>query len=168
MPRASDDPTAPAGRLYDQYGVSLYRYALMLLADRSAAEDAVHQVFVSLIALAARNAAPPDNPEHYLRRAVRNECYSSLRRSSKCETSIEERTNAPLLQSVAGADESPDERIALERALGRLPAEQREVVHLRVYEGMTLQEIATQTGESINTIASRHRYALDKLKALLT
>ena len=41
MPRASDDPTALAGRLYDEYGASLYRYAVMLLADRSAAEDAV-------------------------------------------------------------------------------------------------------------------------------
>ena len=168
MPRASDDPTALAGRLYDQYGASLYRYALMLLADRPAAEDAVHQVFVSLIALAARQAAPPDNPEHYLRRAVRNECYSALRRSTKGEASIDERANAPLLQSIAGADENPDQRIALERALRTLPAEQREVIHLRVYEGLTFQEIATQTGESINTIASRHRYALDKLKALLT
>ena len=162
MPRASDDPTALAGRLYDQYGASLYRYALMLLADRSAAEDAVHQVFVSLIALAARNTTAIDNPEHYLRRAVRNECYSALRwRSARDQVEV-------VLEPVGGVDVRPDERMALGRALGALPPEQREVVHLKMYAGMTFQEIATQTGESINTVASRYRYALDKLKALLT
>lgn len=161
MPRASDDPTALAGRLYDQYGASLYRYALMLLADRTAAEDAVHQVFVSFIALIARDAHAIDNAEHYLRRAVRNECYSALRRSPRNDGEV-------ALHSVAGVDDRPEERIALERALAALPPEQREVVHLKMYVGMTFQEIATQTGESINTIASRYRYALDKLKALLT
>lgn len=161
MPRASDDPTALAGRLYDEYGASLYRYALMLLADRSAAEDAVHQVFASFIALIAREARAIDNAEHYLRRAVRNECYSTLRRSTRDQGEV-------VLQPVAGVNNSPDERMALERALAALPPEQREVVHLKMYMGMTFQEIATQTSESINTVASRYRYAIDKLKALLT
>ena len=161
MPRPPDDPTALAGRLYDEYGVSLYRYALMLLADRSGAEDAVHQVFASFIALIARDAQAINNAEHYLRRAVRNECYSTLRRSTRDQGDL-------VLQPVAGVHDRPDERMALERALAALPAEQREVVHLKVYVGMTFQEIAGETGESINTIASRYRYALDKLKALLT
>lgn len=37
------------GRLYDRLGPSLYRYALMILADRSGAEDVVHDVFVSTL-----------------------------------------------------------------------------------------------------------------------
>ena len=45
-----------------------------------------------------------------------------------------------------------------------LPAEQREVVHLKVFEGMTFQEIADLCGESINTVASRYRYAIEKLR----
>ena len=46
---------------------------------------------------------------------------------------------------------SPAEQAALEQALRALPPEQREVVHLHVYEGMTFQEVANATGESINT-----------------
>jgi RNA polymerase sigma-70 factor (ECF subfamily) len=167
MPRRPDDPTELAGRLYDQYGASLYRYALVVLADRAAAEDAVHQVFASLIVLMGRESTALENAEHYLRRAVRNECYSALRRSTRGE-SVARSPGGTLLQARVAADDKPDERIAIERALVALPADQREVVHLKVYEGMTFQEIATHTGESINTIASRYRYALEKMKALLT
>jgi RNA polymerase sigma-70 factor (ECF subfamily) len=171
MLRRPDDPTPKpaevAGRLYDEYGASLYKYALMLVADRAAAEDMVHQVFVSLIALVARQATVVEHAEHYLRRAVRNECYSALRRSVRSGGEVQSSGEA-LLQARVAADDKPDERIAIERALRELPAEQREVVHLKVYEGMTFQEIATETGESINTIASRYRYAIEKMKALLT
>ena len=45
-----------------------------------------------------------------------------------------------------------------------LPADQREVIHLHVFEGMTFQQVADTTGESINTIASRYRYAIAKLR----
>jgi RNA polymerase sigma-70 factor (ECF subfamily) len=45
-----------------------------------------------------------------------------------------------------------------------LPPDQREVLHLHVYEGLTFQEIGDLAGLSINTIASRYRYALEKLR----
>ena len=41
------------------------------------------------------------------------------------------------------------------------------MVHLKVWEGMTFQEIAGLTGESLNTAASRYRYATDKLRNIL-
>jgi RNA polymerase sigma-70 factor, ECF subfamily len=68
---------------------------------------------------------------------------------------------------VAGAGGSPDEQIALEQAIAHLPPEQREAVHLHAFEGLTFQEIADLTRESMNTVASRYRYALDKLRAHL-
>ena len=56
---------------------------------------------------------------------------------------------------------------ALAQALKALPPEQREVVHLHVYEGMTFQEVAHATAESINTVSARYRYAVDKMRRLL-
>ena len=143
------------GRLYDEYGVSLFRYALMLLADHSAAEDALQQVFAAVM----RQTAALDNPAHYLRRAVRNECYSALRRRP-----LQPSLGEPLLEPAVPERVSVEERIALERALVSLPVEQREVVHLHVFEGMTFKEVAEASGESINTVASRYRYAIDKLR----
>jgi RNA polymerase sigma-70 factor (ECF subfamily) len=67
---------------------------------------------------------------------------------------------------------SPDtvdhaERLALESAIRQLPPEQREVVHLHVFKGWTFQEVADACGESINTIASRYRYTLARLRETL-
>jgi RNA polymerase sigma-70 factor (ECF subfamily) len=152
---------AIVGRLYDSHGAALYRYALMLLADPAAAEDAVQQVFTALLRPGAARVI--DHEAHYLRRAVRNECYSSLRRRAV-------RDEVPAVRLEPAPDSaavSPEERLALERALGALPVEQREVVHLHVFDGFTFREIAEQAGESINTVASRYRYGLAALRSVL-
>jgi len=156
-----EDPAALVGRLYDQHGASLYRYAVMLLADAAAAEDAIQQVFASLLRLAPSSSL--GNDAHYLRRAVRNECYSMLRRQ-RARRVDESRA---ILERQPALDVRPDDRLALERALRELPPEQREVVHLHVFEGLTFQEAADAAGESINTTASRYRYALAKLRQVL-
>jgi RNA polymerase sigma-70 factor, ECF subfamily len=148
-------PAGWIGALYDQYADGLYRYAVMILADPAGAADAVHQVFLGIT---RRPAGHIQCDERYLKRAVRNECYSILRRSGR-----ERGTDAPLLEAAA-ADDRPDERLALEAAMRSLPAEQREVVHLKVFAGFTFQEIADQLGESMNTVASRYRYAIEKMR----
>jgi len=169
MPRRQDgDPTLQVARLYDEYGAALYRYALILLADAGAAEDAVQQVFSALL---QPGRAPLEQPDHYLRRAVRNECYSILRR----RTVDQERagfgsppaSSTPLLEPLDPAAAPVEERLALEAGLRSLPPEQRDVIYLHVYEGRTFREIAEASDESINTIASRYRYALSRLKAWL-
>ena len=158
MPPPTDDEWI--GPLYDRYGASLYRYAAMVLADPAGAADVVQTVFVSLL----KRRASPEFDERYLRRATRNECFSTLRKRRRDVLA----SAAPILESVEGRRDRPDERLALERALRDLPPEQREVVHLKAFEGMTFEEIAALTDESINTIASRYRYAIEKLRASLT
>ena len=57
----------------------------------------------------------------------------------------------------------PSAALLLERA-GELPAEQREVVYLKVFDGLTFKEIASVCGVSANTAASRYRYGIEKLR----
>lgn len=145
---------------YDRYAPGLYRYALMVVADAAAAEDALHQVFLRL-AESSQDRTWIEDLAAYLRVAVRNECFSQLRKRRRDEAG-----GPPLLVPRNGQG-SIEERLPLERALRGLSPEQREVVHLKVYEGLTFEEIATATGVSINTAASRYRYALEKLRHAL-
>jgi RNA polymerase sigma-70 factor (ECF subfamily) len=71
------------------------------------------------------------------------------------------------IEAIAGAEAPSEERLAVQQAMRALPPEQREVVHMKVFEGMTFQEIADTTDEPLNTVASRYRYALEKLRAFL-
>jgi len=64
--------------------------------------------------------------------------------------------------------EGDERREAIEAALRRLPAEQREVLVLKIWGGLTFAEIAAQLGLSPNTAASRYRYALAGLRDALT
>lgn len=67
------------------------------------------------------------------------------------------------LESVVGREESG----RLEDLLAQLPYEQREVVVLHLHHEMRFRQVAETLGVSINTVQSRYRYGLDKLRSLL-
>lgn len=144
-------------RLYDLTSRPLYRRALSWLHDAAAAEDAVHSVFVRV---AQRGLEGVSDPEAYLHAALRHE----IERRSK----VRECIGSDGLDLVLARD--PHDAAAAERvnrALARLSADQREVVVLHVYGEMTFARIAALLETSPNTIASRFRYAKERLFELL-
>ena len=140
--------------LYADLGPALLAYARSIIGDRAEAEDALQQVFMKLL---AADVALPREPRPYLFRAVRNVCLNR-RRSRVREVSRQE---PPTFTSANGLQELARD---LEEALRKLPDEQREVVLLRVWGEMTLDEAAQVLDISINTASSRYRYALGKLR----
>src|SRR2546428_3498158 len=117
MPRppSDDSPGERIGRVYDRFAAPLYRYAVVILADPAAAADAVQQVFVTLL---RGRGAERRSDATYLRRAVRNECYSMLRRRRRDLLSP---VDSPILEAVAAGEGRPDERLAIEQAMRTLP-----------------------------------------------
>jgi len=150
-------------RLFDRTAPRLLRYGLTLVRRREDAEDAVQAALVRLTKN-PKLLAVVQFPWAYLLRMVRNEALRILARR---------RPVFGLWSDMAGSAAGPDavelaERDAeVQTALRRLPADQAEVVILKIWEGMTFQEIADVTGESLNTVASRYRYALTKLQSTL-
>jgi RNA polymerase sigma-70 factor, ECF subfamily len=149
---------------YDRHGAALYRYALVVCARQGLAEDAVQQAFAKLAALGPR-IEELRSPGDYLRVAVRNECYRLLQLPRL--TTVDAESAAALLEPVEAGLELDEQRRAIESALASLPAEQREIVHLKVYEEQTFQQIADWLAIPLNTAASRYRYAIDKLRERL-
>ena len=144
--------------LYERHGPALLAYAVSLLQDPAASEDVVHQVFMKLL---QRKPAISGPPLHYLYRAVRNTALNHRRDHTR---EVELAANGHWLESPPGME---DTGLALQSALAELPAEQREIMILRVWGQMTFEEAAATLDISPNTAASRYRYALAKLKERL-
>jgi RNA polymerase sigma-70 factor (ECF subfamily) len=153
------DPLADA---YDRYAARLYGYLVSVLRDMQDAEDALQEVFCKL---AARGAFwGISDPERYLFRAAHNEARRRLASNRR----------GHLLPKIVGRGESVQpqltdrhEHAVIERSLADLPAEQAEVIHLKIYERMTFERIGRLVRCSTNTAASRYRYACEKLRKVL-
>jgi RNA polymerase sigma-70 factor (ECF subfamily) len=154
---------AALGELYDLAAHRLLRFAAAITGSELDAEDALQWAFVRIARQPGRLAVA-EFPWRYFLRVVRNEAATILRR----------RGPVPRGESIPES-EWHDPRLVEERetadrvrsAVGRLPAPQAEVVALKIWEEMTFAEIADVLGESPNTVASRYRYALEKLSHLL-
>ena len=141
------------GLIYDHYAPSLYRVLRTILESPSDAEDALQEVFVRLVQGNTRRIL---NLRAYLFTAARNEACTMLRR----------RGRERLWQSADGliqVDDAPAEG-EMRNLLQRLPVEQREVIAMKIYEEMTFAEIAKIVKASPNTVASRYRYGIERLR----
>ena len=146
-------------RLYEVAAPRLLRYAETLTRNRADAEDAMQSALVK-VARKPKQLANADKPWAYLVRVVRNEALRVIGRRKPIASL------ASLLQvwrPVYCPLEQQESREKVQQAVARLPAEQAEVVVLKIWEQFTFAEIAELIHESPNTAASRYRYALEKL-----
>jgi RNA polymerase sigma-70 factor, ECF subfamily len=150
---------------YEQYGPALVAYACSILGDRGSAEDVLQQVFLKL--LKGNIAVPDPAVKPYLFRAVRNTALNFSQQNSRnvvLETVETEETHQRWFEAPA---ELLHWSAKLESALRELPVEQSEVLTMKIWGEMTFDEIATVLEVSINTVASRYRYAIAKLRELM-
>lgn len=156
------------GLVYEKYKNDLLTLAVSLMNDVTAAEDAVHDVFVNL----AKSVAKPcriKNLKRYLVTSVANRVRSQQRYKQRHQTVGLENSDLPSSDS-----RRPEcwlvlneELESLAHALAQIPYEQREVITLYMQGDMSLREIARFQNESTNTVAGRYRYGLNKLRSLL-
>ena len=154
-------------RIYEKYVVYLLTLATALLNDVSTAEDIVHDVFVSL-AQSAERLRLEGSLKAYLAICVVNRVRDRIRARQRQPAPLDEANSicstsrGPELASVCS-----EELRQLSLAMEQLPYEQKEVVMLHVHGSMMFKHIAKSQQVSINTVQSRYRYALDKLRSLL-
>ena len=145
-------------KLYEAKAVELVLYGRALGLSHGEAEDVVQETFVALM----QRPEAPSKPEHYCVRTFRNRALN-YRRSLWRRIAREFESQRWFEQSDS---ESPAEREAM-RGLAALPAEQREVIVLKIWHEYTFEEIGELLEISPNTAAGRYRYGLQKLKTSL-
>lgn len=146
--------------LYREHARVLVLFACAMVGERTRAQDIVQRVFLRLL---ERPVERPDNPRSYLFAAVHNTARNEMRSQQRL---VELDENQPWFEEQVANGEAHDvvsER-NLRRALWELPEEQRQVTVMRVWGEMTFPAIADVLGISVNTAASRYRYALAQLR----
>lgn len=150
--------------LFDRYSRLVFGVALRMLGQRGAAEDTTQAVFLKV--WHAPELFRGGNLPAWLVRVTRNRCLDQIRarretspvedaRQMVDETSAEDRAFA----------EIDGERVR--RALANLSREQREVIEMGFFGGLTHQQIAEHTGTPLGTVKTRIRSGLHRLRALL-
>jgi RNA polymerase sigma-70 factor (ECF subfamily) len=154
-------------RLYDEHAQALFAFLLNFTRHEADTRDLLQELFIKLAKRPELLDGVRDE-RAFLLRLAHNLAIDLIRRRGTREKNYEQLAGEPL--AVFAPTDAPDEgafREALAAALGELPAEQREVVHLKLWEGLTFEQIAELLGIPLNTAASRYRYGLDKLRARL-
>ncbi len=153
------DPAQWCLSLFEEMAPKLVLYGRALGLSHGEGEDVVQDLFVQLL----KREEAPQNPVHYCLRAYRNRALnykkSLWRRISREWESIhwfEENSE----------DISPMEQEAM-KSLRGLPVDQREVLVLKIWHGMTFGAIGEMLELSPNTVAGRYRYGLQKLRRAL-
>ncbi len=147
--------------IYDLMGDQLYGHVLGLVGSEADAEDIIQDLFIRL-AHKRRNLLNADNLEAYIFAIARNLARDAIGRCPRNMISIDEYPH--VLEYVATTPDLAHSNGSLLKELLALPIAQREIITMKCLGAMSFDAIARYLGISINTAASRYRYALIKLR----
>jgi len=161
--------------LINRHRKKIYTYILLVVKDQHLAEDVFQETFIKVIK-SLKEGRYKDNGRFisWVIRIAHNLMIDHFRKEKQLNTISNDSYENDLFNSKKFADKTIEEEIVLDqiskdvrRLVHELPDDQREVVILRHYCGMSFKEIAEQTDVSINTALGRMRYALINLRRLI-
>jgi RNA polymerase sigma-70 factor (ECF subfamily) len=158
---ARGEPAAFA-ELYDRCADRCHHYLTVLLGSRDDADDALQETFIRLFRNRDKLAAA-ENLHAYLFGVARNEALRHAERRARDRKRVQPLTGTDLFADNLDAARRETAQ-AVAEALQRLRPEEREVVELKIYGGLTFREIGAVTQTPLQTAATRYRCALDRLK----
>ncbi len=158
--RIAESGPEAVGGLFDLTSQRLIRFAAAITRNQHDAEDAVQSALVR-VTMHPELLILPQSPWAYLLQMVRNESLVVIRKRKK-NTPLGSIIDLLTKRSVDHLEREDTYRL-IWKELRKLPTDQCEVIVLRIWEGLTFQEIAEILEVSTPTVASRYRYGLDKL-----
>ena len=157
--------------LVDRYQSKVFTTIFLIVKDQDVAEDLLQDVFVKVLHTFISDKYNEEGKfQPWLMRIAHNMAIDHFRKAKRYPTILLE-DGSNLLNSLSFAEDSSEEQRIKEETLvwvrnliDELPEAQKEVVIMRHYLDMSFQEIAEQTGVSINTALGRMRYALNHIR----
>ena len=167
----SDGRQEALAELYSRYGPLLTALAHRIVGDSGEAEEVVQEAFLQSWRQAGRYDPERSSVSTWLVLIARSRAIDRLRTQRAGERTVTTmaREAQPTHTSPAGPGDvwMQERRALLRRALAQLPAEQREVVELAFYAGLTQRQIAERNDLPLGTVKTRTLLAMRKLRASL-
>ena len=159
------------GEVYNDYSPLLLALSRRILGTAEEAEDVVQEVFVQVWNQANRYDVRRSSVSTWLVLITRSRSIDRLRSRKVGDSTVEKvaRENPDAYASAMGVDNvlHHQRHIRLRRELDLLPAEQRQVLDLAFFRGLTQSEIARETGVPLGTVKTRTLLAVKKLRKSL-
>lgn len=156
------------GRIFQEEKERLLSYIRQKVGRYEDAEDILQDIFFQTMR-GYSVTEPVENLLGWLFTAARNRIVDYYRRKNRQPVSFA--NDSVNLRSLAGNHLNPEDQLsnqlladALGNAIEQLPEKQQQIVIWQMIEGHSFQEISEMTGESINTLLSRKRYAVQTLR----
>jgi RNA polymerase sigma-70 factor (ECF subfamily) len=161
--RAGDD--AALGRLFERYEGPVFRFLFGVLKDHHQAEDALQETFIQ--ALRKADGIDPATFRGWLFTVAYQQGMLQKRRARRRPAPAEPEVLLGLVADGSAPDaERADDVRAVNELLAMLPAAQREVIRLRVYDGLRFRDVAERLGCPLNTALARMHDGVRRLRAL--
>lgn len=161
--------TAQVAALYDQHAAAMLGLALRILGDRNEAEEVLEEVFLYVWEHVNELGEKPASHANWLLKTTRNLCLARLRRRPPPTSPPSSVLRFAQEGRGAGSEgkEQPARRVR--EALESLPQEQRQVIELLYFQGLSRREVAARLGYPDETVLAYARLGLQQLQeALLT
>lgn len=159
-------------QVYARCAARAFAVMLRLLPSRADAEEVLQEAFLEVWRRARDFDPDRGGLETWVSTIARTRAIDRLRSMGTAARVAEGAAHHP--PPTSAMPPAPDEvtshgqdRVRVRRAMMTLPPEQREVVELAYFEGLSQREIAARTGDPLGTVKTRARLALEKLAALL-
>jgi RNA polymerase sigma-70 factor (ECF subfamily) len=161
-------------QLYDRYVRQCFGLALRMLGDSAVAEEVVQEVFLKLWTNPGSYSTQKGKFVSWLLSLIHHRCIDELRKKSRTDVALEEGDTASVLNTEPDPDLEPADQVwvmeqqrAVRQALAQIPENQRQVLELAYYRGLSHSEIATKLGQPLGTVKTRIRLGMNSLRQLL-
>ncbi len=149
-------------KIYEEYLPYIYTVVFNILGNKEDAEDVTSSFFIKLWTTADRYRSG-GNHRAYMAAVARNMAIDSLRKRKR-EIPEEDGFLSDARQHSSGFEESIVERLTLKEAMKKLSDIQKEIIHLKLYGGLTFREIASVVGKPQGTVSWQYNEALKILR----
>ncbi len=172
--RIANGDASALEQLYDRYVRQCFGLALRMLGDSALSEEVVQEVFLKVWTKPGSYSRQKGKFVSWLLSLIHHRCIDELRRRSRTEVALDDPESGSVLDTAPDPELEPGEQVwvmeqqrVVREALAQIPQNQRQVLELAYYRGLSHSEIAARLGQPLGTVKTRIRLGMQTLRQLL-